>query len=1034
MLPAGGRGDAKTPMIWLLVLGLAAWVFMQGRELGVLKRAVARLEAQVRDLSAVRSAPVEAAANADEPASAIRTESPIRPWAAPREDQRQAEPAVLATPPLPEPLPPAPTPRGSPLRDRVSTWLEENGLAWAGGAALALGGLFLVTYAAQRGLLTPPMRIGAAMVVGTALLGVSEWLRRRANHPLAAAMAAGAGAATLYGAVWASYWLYGFIGLTPAATFMALTSAGLLALSFRHGEPLAMLALFGGFLAPVVTGPQQWSAPALTGFLAAMILTGFVIAAVRRWGGAGVVALTGAALWALAGIAVHDGVRVAGLVLAPAALALAALAWDRRRTEGPVTTSLSRRAFESLPAAALVTAALVLSYAWLGRLDGPWILAVGTGLGLLALFAALGDRRRLIPEPTAAVAYVACLGIVAVSAASGSAEARGAGEAAGGFLIAALVGSGVISGTARRSVKSRLCAALAGLCAVAIALWLSGPVTAGAPWAPELAAATILLLGAIIIAWGSDDAAKDLPLAIWLWASGGGALVGLAQGLDAQWLPLGCAGLALAAAAAHARLGWRGFSAVAVGAGVGTLAAILSPEVFDALGDRTMAWWEFAVVCAVAVGLIWLGARLSVRAGRAREGVDALTTLALIVALAGVGMLLRLAAAVPAAGGRLDVFMEAGLRTVLILVAGLAAVQAVRPDSSVIGRWRGQALLGLGLAHGLVLGVLALNPLWGDWKPAITGPPLLDSLSVSYLAPALLLAAATRDRVSLNKTLRRIFAAGAAGFLLVWALMETRRLFQGPSLYGGLDWVGRAEWAAYAVILLAFARAAIWLSDAALKRPLTVSTLKRDLQIVGQGAAWAALVFAVLVFGYVASPWWGPNDRPLAGPQATILLGLLYLGGALATFSISRLRGGVSPLARAARVTTVVIAFALVNLIARMSFHGYDLRPFAEDLSLETWSYSAVWGVFGFGLIVYGAARRSNDLRAAGLVVLMATLAKIFLFDMDRLDGFIRAASFLAVGALLLAAAVIIRRLGRGQALSLRVDSESQELTDRAGA
>ncbi|CAN7581098.1 DUF2339 domain-containing protein [Phenylobacterium sp. LjRoot219] len=83
-------------------------------------------------------------------------------------------------------------------------------------------------------------------------------------------------------------------------------------------------------------------------------------------------------------------------------------------------------------------------------------------------------------------------------------------------------------------------------------------------------------------------------------------------------------------------------------------------------------------------------------------------------------------------------------------------------------------------------------------------------------------------------------------------------------------------------------------------------------------------------------------------------------------------------------------------------------------MSLETWALSAAWGVLGFGLLVYGVARQSNDLRAAGLVLLLATTGKIFLFDMARLEGVVRAGSFLAVGALLVAAAVMVRRLGGG--------------------
>jgi uncharacterized membrane protein len=173
------------------------------------------------------------------------------------------------------------------------------------------------------------------------------------------------------------------------------------------------------------------------------------------------------------------------------------------------------------------------------------------------------------------------------------------------------------------------------------------------------------------------------------------------------------------------------------------------------------------------------------------------------------------------------------------------------------------------------------------------------------------------------------------------------------------------------------------------------------------------------VFGWGASPWWGPIVRPLAGQNATFLLFGLYAAGAGATYVLAEAlsKGGPTPLSRVSRLVGVGIAFALTNLVVRFGFHGYDMRPWGEDVSIETWSFSAVWGLYGFGLLVYGAARRSNDLRGAGMAVLMLTLAKIFLFDMARLDGVVRAGSFLAVGALLLAAAVIVRKLGGGEGL-----------------
>ena len=75
---------------------------------------------------------------------------------------------------------------------------------------------------------------------------------------------------------------------------------------------------------------------------------------------------------------------------------------------------------------------------------------------------------------------------------------------------------------------------------------------------------------------------------------------------------------------------------------------------------------------------------------------------------------------------------------------------------------------------------------------------------------------------------------------------------------------------------------------------------------------------------------------------------------------------------------------------------------------------------FGLVVLIVGGLRRSLTLRWIGLVVLVGTLAKVLLFDMQRLDGVIRAASFLAVGALLIFGALAARRLNAGAVLFRR--------------
>lgn len=1010
-------------MLWMLVLGLLAWAgFLHIRLADVrqrmqgLERRVAELRDQAQETVVPR--PTSDAAT-PAPTRAAKPEQVLEPEVyalhlAPLAE-RADPPGVAAPEPIVIAPPPPREPSGPPPREVIRAWLEENGLAWAGGAALALGGLFLVTYAAQRGLFTPPLRIAAAVVTGFVLLGASEWLKRRSGHSLAAAVAAGAGAATLYGAAWASYWLYAFVGLPVAGGLMAAISVGLLGLAFRHGEPLAILAILGGFLAPAVTGPEHWTAPALTGYLALITVTGYAVAGVRRWGLAGLATLAGAFAWAFAGFAAQGYARVAALALAPLVLSAAAVEWRRRKDEA--ATDASGRAFDLMPVAALVAAAVSLAILWPTDARPAFLPAV-IGAGLLAVLAAAAARRRLIPPLLQMLGYVPALGFLVVTGA-GQPDAA-LHEAWGAALVVAVAGAGAWAGMARGDARLRFGASAAGFVALVLSMSLGGPATAALPWLPAAAGALLLLAGALVLARSSDDPAGDLPLAIWLWAAGAAALFAIDRAFVDVAIPAVAGALALAAAGLHARLGWRGFAAVATAAALAAMAALMSPDLFTAMAERRTPWWLFAASAAGAAGLAWAGARLADRADRPKASAEALGTAALLIALTGAAVMLRmLAAGGPAQGVGLDLFAEAALRTVLLLATGLTSALAVRADSSRIGRWRGQVLILAGVAHGVALPMLGFNPLWASWTPAVAGPRLLDSLAVGFLVPAALLATATWRKVAINRVLLATYGLAAFVFGLVWALMETRRLFQGASLHAGFDAVGRAEAAAYALIILAVARGVIWLGERSAARAWTVSTFAEPIVRIGRLGAWVAMAFAVLVFGYGASPWWGPIDRPLAGVRATALLFGLYAAGAGAAFELARsaAMAGVVLLARGARILVVGIAFALLSLLVRLAFRGYDMRPNLQEASLETWAFSAAWGLYGFGLLVYGAARRSNDLRGAGLVVLLVTLAKIFLFDMSRLDGIVRAASFLAVGALLLGAAVIVRRLGGADSL-----------------
>jgi uncharacterized membrane protein len=344
--------------------------------------------------------------------------------------------------------------------------------------------------------------------------------------------------------------------------------------------------------------------------------------------------------------------------------------------------------------------------------------------------------------------------------------------------------------------------------------------------------------------------------------------------------------------------------------------------------------------------------------------------------------------------------LEASLRTALILAAGLLLARRGRPEDGPITRWRLIAVVTLGAMYGLGTSGLALHPWWGDGQLA-TGLPLLNDLLLTFLAPALLLAATARYRPDPADAWSRGWIAAAAVFALLWAVTAVRHAFHGATMH--VDPIGRAEAGAYVVIALLTARA------------FRIDRLRAAraawLYAAGPVVGWTALAAAALVFGWLASPWWGPSDAPMASAAHVALVLALYAAGAGAALSLRREHEAFD---RVALGVSVGVLFAFVTLLTRFAFHGADMRQGLDRGGLETWTFSAVWTVFGLVVLFRASARKDVVLRWLGLVVLLVTAAKVLLFDMATLDGVVRAASFLAVGALFIAGALVARRLNAG--------------------
>ena len=122
--------------------------------------------------------------------------------------------------------------------------------------------------------------------------------------------------------------------------------------------------------------------------------------------------------------------------------------------------------------------------------------------------------------------------------------------------------------------------------------------------------------------------------------------------------------------------------------------------------------------------------------------------------------------------------------------------------------------------------------------------------------------------------------------------------------------------------------------------------------------------------------------------------------------------------------TTTLLDF--LGLLVRWLHHATEMSA-APTGGVELWTYSAVWALFGAGLFALGARRSDVVLRWCGLVVLLVTTAKVFLIDMRELAGFIRVASFLGLGIVLLAIAWGARRFASAPAEPLNPSARREK-------
>ncbi|TAA63332.1 DUF2339 domain-containing protein [Shinella sp. JR1-6] len=252
---------------------------------------------------------------------------------------------------------------------------------WVGGIALALGGIFMVKYSIEAGLLSPAVRLSLAAVFGLVLMAVGEFVRRRTLPVIANAfqnamipgVLTAAGAITLFAVTYVSYEFYGYFGPLTAFVLLAGVAFATIGLSLLHGQALAGLGLLASLVTPALVATEEPSAWGLFGFLSVAWLATFAAARIRRWLIVPALASAGMALWAVLYLSEASTVEVVPMLLAMLVMALGlGLIWP-----GNITT-------DDLPPATAAAAADPLD-----RLLAPPAVAVSLAGALALTFPAL---------------------------------------------------------------------------------------------------------------------------------------------------------------------------------------------------------------------------------------------------------------------------------------------------------------------------------------------------------------------------------------------------------------------------------------------------------------------------------------------------------------------------------------------------------------------------------------------------------------------------------------------------------------------
>lgn len=952
-----------------------------------------------------------------------------------------------ALPPAPPTIPPIAPPRASPApstpprkRVPIEKLLGVTGAAVLGGIILAVAGVYLYAWARDRGLITPAMRVAMGYALGAVCLAGSGPLRKR-GYAVTGDALAGGGVVILYAASWAAHQVFGLwhVGVSYGAMITITVLCAWLALR-RSSQLIAALGLLGGFATPLALSTGSDHPIGLFGYTLLVNLGFLSVAHKRRWPQIGVLALVGTfgieALWilnrmrgetfwiALLALGVFAALFVVFTALQPA---VERARWAASQLGALLLPFFFALYFATQPdvnvgrhlAPIATLAAVILACGgWVARRQGLGFATLGTAAGSIGVvfvwvarqdFDYDGDWSRAW-ELAVCCAVLALVQLVHVELAARAERRAGTSGGSLGVSSACVLGFG---------------AGAALLLAI-----LKNNSIGFTPWFGALAvialvlARTSALSGRAWITWAS---AIPLGLALWIWSEtastntfrflhtepGVWILASAALYFGVEWLRRMSP---QRTSAAHAQ-------AIVLACGLCALAGTLPPvagSIWAAALEIGLLGLLFASAARRAPSTVWLGLAAVFTAYGQADLVNGYV-LPQVTSLEHLGIVL---AFLLACGGIAGFALRGWFDT-----NGVARVRALTvllwliPLREVCSSWTSGGWKGLPAA-------LLAATVFGAWTWSSRGARATQTREVRGLVGRTLqklfpkssaFSAGVQDSAGLSSS-----AGGAETGSFDRPIDTARAWFHAVALSLALAILPLQFDKNWPVVALALAGAGIvWVGRR--ERRVTFACAGAALLALGTISAIASRVAGSLpVYEHAFANW---------------LAWIFLVPAAAAVFASNHARQLASSCAQATAlavriaanvcgIAAIVLVFAWLNLAIRDAFGTSPSFGWShEHLPARDLTLSIAWALYALTLLVLGVSRRSSGLRWMSLILFLASIAKVFLFDLGHLEGLQRVASLLGLAIALLGVSVLYQRFvfRRGS------DTESTDVPPDAG-